>query len=406
MLLKFYGYYKQAVSGPCNTSRPSLFKVVERAKWDAWNSVKNLTKDEAMYNYIEEVKKIVETMPHNEHVQKLIEVIGPFFEYVNENEQPEEDEEEEEETEEDEEVATTTTTSTENNKELNGSTYLIKSTTTTMTESYDNIGKNMFDSFSNNKLPLVNGNNGHLNGDSAKSNNNLVQNASDDEEDYCDTSDYLSEHDLNNQSIKKVNGTNSNNDLITHDSIYNNNQTIIRPKVVKNGFKEENRLNGINDYNHNHLLLLNNSSCLQRINGKSNLMNGNSSSNELDILINKLGGEIIGGSGGIPYQQSSLIRSSRPSSSLSNTGFSRGIGGGGGGHNGGPGGGGSGGSGGGSGGGGGGGNDGNNFLMSQESNRQILLLLLRLQQDTNNVLTRLSYLETTVMSIQVIYLIL
>jgi len=36
MLLKFYGYFKQATSGPCKTSRPSMFKVVERAKWDAW----------------------------------------------------------------------------------------------------------------------------------------------------------------------------------------------------------------------------------------------------------------------------------------------------------------------------------------------------------------------------------
>ena len=36
MLLKFYGYFKQSTSGPCKTARPSMFKVVERAKWDAW----------------------------------------------------------------------------------------------------------------------------------------------------------------------------------------------------------------------------------------------------------------------------------------------------------------------------------------------------------------------------------
>ena len=36
MLLKFYGYFKQATNGACNTSRPSVFKIVERAKWDAW----------------------------------------------------------------------------------------------------------------------------------------------------------------------------------------------------------------------------------------------------------------------------------------------------------------------------------------------------------------------------------
>lgn len=36
MLLKFYAYFKQASSGPSKTGRPSMFSVVERAKWDAW----------------------------------------------------------------------------------------------------------------------------------------------------------------------------------------------------------------------------------------------------------------------------------------------------------------------------------------------------------------------------------
>ena len=45
----------------------------------------------------------------------------------------------------------------------------------------------------------------------------------------------------------------------------------------------------------------------------------------------------------------------------------------------------------------------NNAILDADTNRQILLLLMRLQQDTNNVITRLSYLEATVMSIQVSY---
>jgi acyl-CoA-binding protein len=36
LLLKFYAYFKQATIGPCQSSRPSIFKVVERAKYDAW----------------------------------------------------------------------------------------------------------------------------------------------------------------------------------------------------------------------------------------------------------------------------------------------------------------------------------------------------------------------------------
>ena len=40
-----------------------------------------------------------------------------------------------------------------------------------------------------------------------------------------------------------------------------------------------------------------------------------------------------------------------------------------------------------------------NYLV-QDTNRQILLILVRLQQDTNNVLTRLSYLEANIHNLQ------
>ena len=40
-----------------------------------------------------------------------------------------------------------------------------------------------------------------------------------------------------------------------------------------------------------------------------------------------------------------------------------------------------------------------NFL-TQDTNRQILMILVRLQQDTNNVLTRLSFLESSIHNIQ------
>lgn len=58
----------------------------------------------------------------------------------------------------------------------------------------------------------------------------------------------------------------------------------------------------------------------------------------------------------------------------------------------------------------GGGSGGNpsttDYLMSQETNRQILLILVRLREDTNNVLTRLSFLESSVVSLQVLSLLL
>jgi acyl-CoA-binding protein len=50
--LEFYKYYKQSTFGDCNTSRPTFLYFKECAKWDAWNSVKNMSKYDAMDNYI------------------------------------------------------------------------------------------------------------------------------------------------------------------------------------------------------------------------------------------------------------------------------------------------------------------------------------------------------------------
>lgn len=49
--LKFYALYKQATVGPCNTSQPWAVQVVERAKWDAWNSLGKMSKTQAMTEY-------------------------------------------------------------------------------------------------------------------------------------------------------------------------------------------------------------------------------------------------------------------------------------------------------------------------------------------------------------------
>lgn len=50
--LDFYKYYKQSTIGDCNTDRPTFFYFKECAKWDAWNSVRNMSKYDAMDNYI------------------------------------------------------------------------------------------------------------------------------------------------------------------------------------------------------------------------------------------------------------------------------------------------------------------------------------------------------------------
>ncbi|XP_077009357.1 acyl-CoA-binding domain-containing protein 5 isoform X2 [Tamandua tetradactyla] len=82
MMLKFYSFYKQATEGPCKISRPGFWDPIGRYKWDAWSSLGDMTKEEAMIAYVEEMKKILETMPMTEKVEELLHVIGPFYEIV------------------------------------------------------------------------------------------------------------------------------------------------------------------------------------------------------------------------------------------------------------------------------------------------------------------------------------
>lgn len=51
--LNMYKYYKQATEGDCNVAQPWAVQFEARAKWDAWDSVRGMTKEEAMCHYIE-----------------------------------------------------------------------------------------------------------------------------------------------------------------------------------------------------------------------------------------------------------------------------------------------------------------------------------------------------------------
>lgn len=55
-LLEFYGLYKQATVGKCNTSKPSMFNLQAKAKWNAWNSLGDMTKAKAMEMYVNKMK--------------------------------------------------------------------------------------------------------------------------------------------------------------------------------------------------------------------------------------------------------------------------------------------------------------------------------------------------------------
>uniref|UniRef100_A0A3Q2Q6U0 Acyl-CoA binding domain containing 5a n=1 Tax=Fundulus heteroclitus TaxID=8078 RepID=A0A3Q2Q6U0_FUNHE len=84
MMLKFYSYYKQATIGPCNIPRPGFWDVVGKAKWDAWNSLGEMSEEEAMSAYVDQMKLILEGMPMTDEVEELLRVLGPFYELIDE----------------------------------------------------------------------------------------------------------------------------------------------------------------------------------------------------------------------------------------------------------------------------------------------------------------------------------
>jgi diazepam-binding inhibitor (GABA receptor modulating acyl-CoA-binding protein) len=51
--LEFYKYYKQATVGDCNKERPWAIYLKNCSKWDAWNSIKGMSSEDAKNNYID-----------------------------------------------------------------------------------------------------------------------------------------------------------------------------------------------------------------------------------------------------------------------------------------------------------------------------------------------------------------
>jgi diazepam-binding inhibitor (GABA receptor modulating acyl-CoA-binding protein) len=57
-LLKMYALFKQAGSGDASGEQPAMTDFVARAKWDAWNNLKGVSKDDAMQQYIDLVNDL------------------------------------------------------------------------------------------------------------------------------------------------------------------------------------------------------------------------------------------------------------------------------------------------------------------------------------------------------------
>lgn len=52
-LLKIYACYKQATEGDNEAKKPSFTDMVGRAKWDAWEKLKDTSLDDAKQQYID-----------------------------------------------------------------------------------------------------------------------------------------------------------------------------------------------------------------------------------------------------------------------------------------------------------------------------------------------------------------
>jgi len=57
-LLKLYALYKQASAGDNADKKPGFGDMVGRAKWDAWNTLKGTTSNDAMQQYIDLIESL------------------------------------------------------------------------------------------------------------------------------------------------------------------------------------------------------------------------------------------------------------------------------------------------------------------------------------------------------------
>ncbi|KAJ6665452.1 hypothetical protein lerEdw1_003293 [Lerista edwardsae] len=57
-MLDIYSHFKQATVGDINTERPGMLDFKGKAKWDAWNGLKGMSKEDAMKHYIAKVEEL------------------------------------------------------------------------------------------------------------------------------------------------------------------------------------------------------------------------------------------------------------------------------------------------------------------------------------------------------------
>ncbi|EST36429.1 acyl-CoA-binding protein [Streptomyces roseochromogenus] len=58
-LLALYAHYKQATKGDNDTDAPGMFDLTGKAKWNAWNELRGMSKEQAQERYIQIAKATI-----------------------------------------------------------------------------------------------------------------------------------------------------------------------------------------------------------------------------------------------------------------------------------------------------------------------------------------------------------
>ncbi|XP_007234136.3 acyl-CoA-binding domain-containing protein 4 isoform X1 [Astyanax mexicanus] len=92
VMLRFYGLYKQAMCGPCSVSRPGFWDPVGRYKWDAWSQLGDMSRENAMSAYVDEMKKVaqevIDNMPINEKTASFYHYFEPLYHVIHDMPRP------------------------------------------------------------------------------------------------------------------------------------------------------------------------------------------------------------------------------------------------------------------------------------------------------------------------------
>ncbi|XP_048465109.1 enoyl-CoA delta isomerase 2 [Rhincodon typus] len=81
--LQIYALFKQATQGPCDSPKPSMLDFVNKAKWDAWNSLGKTPKEEARQKYVDLIETLVSAEIPNQSEATTTRDVKSSFQTIN-----------------------------------------------------------------------------------------------------------------------------------------------------------------------------------------------------------------------------------------------------------------------------------------------------------------------------------